>query len=232
MRKLVPYLVAAATFALVAVVTPGLAGAQEGVATAACEPFPQCSVPPVPGTVDFVGLVVNSIDRYGEPFSEEAATAGDVVDDAGVAWSSCIVSNGALAGFQVVDYADSSSAAGAVNAATLCRRPASHGGVTYYKQYGTMPDRSAGYYASGNYTHKYDHENNVRHCGGWNDDDCSNRVYMTNKQGTRVFADNICGGRGYCPNASFTSRPAGRPFCGVAATGHQGKVRNECWYVY
>src|SRR3954454_4721036 len=108
-------------------------------------------------------------------------------------------------------------------------------GTVFYKKYGPQPSRALGYYASGRFGgHKRDHEMWTHHCGGMNDDDCEEEVYLTNKSGTRAFADNICVQRGFCPDASFVTPGGlrGRPFCGITASPHQSKVRNECYYVY
>jgi hypothetical protein len=215
MRMVAPPL----AFLAVLVLAPGFAGARDSLpASPTCAPVPSCL--PVPDLEDQTSAV-----------DEPIATANDTTDDLAVTWFNCTIQHQTLIAFHAIDDPNNRTPGVTPVYPGECKVMAA-GGTTFYKHYGVQPDSSAGYFASGGYGKKFDHEEHAVHCGGGGDSDCQQHVYMTSKFGKRVFADNICPGLGFCPNASFQSHPKGRPFCGIQATFHQDKVRNECWYVH
>jgi hypothetical protein len=126
MRKLVPYLAAAAVFA-VAVVGPGFAGAQ-APSTETCVPMPSCqplnddgSLPQTSSTAAPVlccwkihytgkgkahGAQVGDccdIDDLTAALDEPLAQIGDALDYTAFGWGSCVINNGAIAAFTIYD---------------------------------------------------------------------------------------------------------------------------------
>jgi hypothetical protein len=161
---------------------------------------------------------------------EPVGAAGDIADDYALRWTNCVVEQETLVAFRVVEPGTP------IGPGYLsCKVPvtsASGSGTTFYKHYGRQPDASDYIFVAGNYGNKRDHEMHTYHCGGAFDEDCWEKLYLTNKIGTRAFAVNGCTGLGFCPNASFVNKQRGRPYCGISASAHQDHVRNECFYVY
>jgi hypothetical protein len=250
MRKLVPYIIPPiAFFAAAVLAAPGVAQKPEARGSAYADLCPPGACPG-PVLICQPAQCPLWADDYTAFLDEPLADAGDASDDYANGWSSCVINNGAIYAFNIADPAlpevpAKANATGAQGPSsplltenTAClARVGTHHGTTYYKHMGPAALTRFGGPVTygGNYGHKYDHEMTIRHCGGSGDADCNEELYLTNKTGSRAWADNYCAGiLGYCPNASYVNVQRGRPHCRIEAGlgSSPGRIRNDCWYVY
>ena len=195
------------------------------------------------------------VDTLTAALDAPLANGGDALDDYAKGWASCILNNGFIYAFTIGDptfnqlpesgvegdFPKVHAASPTTDQQACLAKAGKHHGTTFYKPYGKVaviqPIFGLTKAYHGNYGHKYDHEMEIRHCGGRGDDDCWQEVLLRNKTGGGQHAYNYCsglgyGGSGFCPNASYVYIQVGVPWCKIGAFGHAGKIRNSCWYVY
>lgn len=121
MRRLVPYLFAAAVFAVAVAVGPGFAGAQSDPPAETCVPMPSClplnpdgtvsgteqAGPPLPcarlvGFEDDAGCPPDP-SVYDTWLDGPIVQISDALDYAAIGWSSCVINNSAIFTFDFYD---------------------------------------------------------------------------------------------------------------------------------